>query len=175
MADRKRQRSLSSDSSSDSSYAGSDAMDLPSPPGSPRRQPAPKYHRAPEAERTHLCVLPPTCSQPDTAQAFATLDELEAHQAAFHRWICHVPIRDKPGRVGEGEPVVMPEQFAGRAAHSAPGPSGQRWRECGKAFPDERLLDLVSFLFMENRADISITPRLMTPLRASDRSAARRL
>lgn len=104
--------------------------------------PAPKLYRLPEGAKPYLCTMAPTCSQPGTAQAFATLPELEAHQAAFHRWVCRVPVREKPGRVPEGDAVlVVPEQFAGR---SPVGSRGHKWRECGKVFPDERLLDLVS-------------------------------
>lgn len=105
-------------------------------------RPAPKYHRAPSPDRPFLCTLPPTCSQPGTSQAFASQADLDAHQDRLHRWMCRVPIRDKPGRVGEGEPVlILPEQFAGRGPRG--GTHGQRWRECGKVFPEERLLDLV--------------------------------
>lgn len=135
---RKRARSVSV-SSSDSSMSG----DMDSLPSSPRpfSAPAAKYHRAPSPERIHLCTLAPTCSQPDTAQSFSSQTELDAHQASFHRWICHVPIRDKPGRIGEGDAVLfVPEQFAGR---SPAGRTRERWRECGKVFPEERLLDLV--------------------------------
>ncbi|CAK9786258.1 hypothetical protein CC85DRAFT_285759 [Cutaneotrichosporon oleaginosum] len=96
-----------------------------------------KFHRAPSPSREYLCTLPPTCSQPDTAQTFATEAELEAHQERLHRWMCRVPIRDKPGRVGEGATVLVPEQFTGRGPRA-----GQRFRECGKVFPNERLLDL---------------------------------
>ncbi|TXT06034.1 hypothetical protein VHUM_03507 [Vanrija humicola] len=86
--------------------------------------------------------MAPTCSQPGGATAFGTAAELEAHQAAMHRWVCAVPVREKPGRVPEGDAVlVVPEQFAGRSALGGAG-RVHRWRECGKVFPDERMLDL---------------------------------
>lgn len=114
-------------------------------------RPAPKYHRAPSPEREYLCTLPPTCAQPGTSQRFATQAALDAHQVRLHRWVCRVAVRDKPGRVGEGAQIVLPdgvpaalalpEHFSGRN----PGGrgKGQKWRECGKIFPDGRLLDLV--------------------------------
>lgn len=138
---RKRARSVSSSESG----GGLSDVELGSTGSPSSPAPAAKYHRAPSPEREHLCTLPPFCSQPDTAQRFATLEELEAHQTNFHQWVCRVAIRDKPGRVGEGAELpipVMPEHFAGRN----PGGRGKgtRWRECGKVFPDGRLLELVS-------------------------------
>ncbi|KAL1409630.1 hypothetical protein Q8F55_003626 [Vanrija albida] len=100
-----------------------------------------KLYRLPEGDKPHLCTMAPSCSQPGSSQAFATAAELDAHQAAMHRWVCRVPVREKPGRVPEGEAVlVVPEQFAGRSP-LARG-LGHKWRECGKVFPDERMLDL---------------------------------
>jgi len=162
-------------SSSDSDPGSGSDVDLGSPAPSSPTSPAPKYHRAPSPDRQHLCTLPPTCSQPDTAQRFATLAELQAHQANFHQWVCRVAIRDKPGRVGEGAEVpvpVMPEHFAGRN----PGGRGKgtRWRECGKVFPDGRLLDLVSWSQVIT-ADGSTRRRRMTRWRANVSSAERRL
>lgn len=101
-----------------------------------------KYHRAPSPDKEYLCTLPPTCSQPETAQRFASAAELDAHQTSFHKYLCRVPIRDKPGRIGEGALVpVMPEHFTGRMPGRA---FNSKWRECGKAFPDGRLLEIVS-------------------------------
>lgn len=128
---RRRSESLSSESEDE----GSMRSRTPSP------EPAPaKFHRGESPPKELLCTLPPTCSQPGKAQAFATQAELDAHQASLHQWICRVPIRDKAGRVGEGEFVIVPEQFSGRSTAG----KGNKWRECGKVFPDGRLLDLVS-------------------------------
>ncbi|GMK54251.1 hypothetical protein CspeluHIS016_0108370 [Cutaneotrichosporon spelunceum] len=119
-----------------------------SDPWSPPHSPTPldyherpmKFHRAPTSDQPgesgeYVCTLPPTCSLPDEAQRFSSLAEMEAHQERMHRWMCRVPVRDKPGRVGEGATVIVPEQFM-------VGRRGQRFRECGRVFPNERLLDL---------------------------------
>lgn len=150
-AERKRARSSSSAS--------------PSPPHSPtpldyHERPT-KFHRAPTAEHEYVCTLPPACAQPGDAQTFESEADLEAHQERMHRWMCRVPIRDKPGRVGEGATVLVSEHFTGRL----PRP-GQRFRECGKVFPNERLLDLVRGggpVGVLARADASTTPRHTTP------------
>lgn len=130
----KRQRSESL--SSESEAEGSMRSRTPSP----KLAPTPKFHRGESPPKELLCTLPPTCSQPGKAQAFATQAELDAHQASLHQWVCRVPIRDKPGRLGEGQYVIVPEHFAGRSTFG----KGNKWRECGKVFPEERLLDLVS-------------------------------
>ncbi|OCF34972.1 hypothetical protein I316_03519 [Kwoniella heveanensis BCC8398] len=117
--------------------------------------PPPKFHRAlspSRSSRSFICVLPPTCSQPDTSTYYATQAELDKHQETFHKWICHVPVRDREreyqaskGQSGgkekerEDTPVIdgVPESFvAGRIK------DGKRWKECSKVFPDERLLTL---------------------------------
>ncbi|WVQ94072.1 hypothetical protein IAU59_001150 [Kwoniella sp. CBS 9459] len=147
----KRARSLSSSSggsAASSSSAGS-SRTAPSPP--------PKFHRAPSpSSKPFICVLPPTCSQPDTSTYYATQAELDRHQDTFHKWICHVPIRDREREhqavsTGSGSTTSkdkgkergsvpmdgVPESFmAGRIR------DGKRMRECSKVFPDERLLSL---------------------------------
>jgi hypothetical protein len=64
------------------------------------------------------------------------LEELERHQEAFHKWICRTPIRDRSMEKGKGK-EELPKGFVG-------GRGGGEWRQCEKAFPDERLLILVS-------------------------------
>ncbi|WVF66473.1 hypothetical protein IAT40_001213 [Kwoniella sp. CBS 6097] len=144
----KRARSLSSSSGSSGSSSVGGPSRTPSPP--------PKFHRAPSpTTKSFICVLPPTCSQPDTSTYYATQAELDRHQETFHKWVCHVPIRDRgtesqgfpssgsgsggrnwKGKEREGTLVNgVPESFvAGRIK------DGKRWRECSKVFPDERLL-----------------------------------
>ncbi|BEI81384.1 hypothetical protein CcaverHIS002_0205440 [Cutaneotrichosporon cavernicola] len=68
-----------------------------------------KFHRAPCLDDTYHCTLPPSC-WPE-AQSFACVADLEAHQDRMHRWMCRVPVRDKPGRIGEGATVLVPQQF----------------------------------------------------------------
>lgn len=141
MDGRKRRRSASASSSS-SDMAGIMGSRCPPSPEFDRAHTT-KFHRresSPQRDLQLLCTLPPTCSQPGKAQAFATQAALDAHQASMHRWVCRVPIKDKPDRVGEGELVLVPEHFSGRSTAG----HGRNWRECGKVFPDERLLDLVS-------------------------------
>lgn len=100
--------------------------------------PAPKYHRStPSSSLPYTCTLPPTCSQPDTVSSYATEAELERHQDAFHRWICRTPIRNKARPTEE---AAVPESFVSKRG----GFNGEVWKECGKVFPDERLLHLVS-------------------------------
>ena len=107
---------------------------------SPSLSPAPKYHRpSPSTSFTPLpytCHLAPTCSQPSNSTSYATLRELDAHQQAFHRWICRTPIRVRPSETKDGE---VPQSFMRKTGEGKLG-----WRECGKAFPEERLLALVS-------------------------------
>lgn len=64
--------------------------------------------------------------------------------------------------------LVVPEHFAGRVAG---GRKGERWRECGKVFPDERLLDLVGTV---EKTDDSITQRRTTQYQKRGRSEERR-
>lgn len=130
----KRRRSPSVDSSSSEGSSFSDTADLRSP------SPPPKYHRG--TLPVHLpfaCNLPPTCSQPDTSTSYATEGELERHQEIFHRWVCHVPIKDRTHTVPLNG---IPESFVSRR--------GKDWefKECGKVFPDEWLLNLVSLFTM---------------------------
>ncbi|KAL7419975.1 hypothetical protein Q5752_004938 [Cryptotrichosporon argae] len=149
-ADRvKRARSLSSSSSSS---PASSSQSSPS-------RPTPKHHRlpSPAPDAAFLCTLPPTCSQPRTAQAFSSASELARHQEAYHRFVCRVPVRDRAGRDGRlldpaptnqdgaahgqhaggrGSAEWVPEQFQGRKTAFG------RWRECGKVLPDARLLEL---------------------------------
>jgi hypothetical protein len=133
----KRRRSLTPSSSSSSSTSTSTSR-------SPSQTPPPKFHRSAQSStqaQPHLCTLPPTCSQPDTTNSFATLAELERHQEAFHRWVCRVPIRNRAGERDKGrsvEPIGgVPERFVGREGM-------WEYRECGKVFPDETFLVLVS-------------------------------
>lgn len=126
----KRRRSPSVDSSSsegsDSCIEGN--LRSPSPP--------PKYHRGTLPEHLPFtCNLPPTCSQPETSTAYATNVELQRHQEIFHRWVCHVPIKDRTQAVS---PDGIPESFVSRRGKD------WEWKECGKAFPDEWMLSLVS-------------------------------
>ncbi|ORY31972.1 hypothetical protein BCR39DRAFT_524888 [Naematelia encephala] len=124
----KRRRSLSQSSASSSNASSSSSRS-----SSPFLTPPPKFHRAgPSSQQTyeHECNLPPTCCPPQPSTSFATLDELERHQAAFHRWVCHIPIRDR-GRDAAGH-MDIPIGFVGRGGT----------RECAKVFPEERLLDL---------------------------------
>jgi hypothetical protein len=124
----KRRRSPSTSSSSSSGESDPEG-DL---------SPAPKYHRStPSSSLPFTCTLPPTCSQPGTVTAYATESELERHQDAFHRWICRTPIRNKPR---PGDEAAVPEAFVSKRN----GFNGEVWKECGKVFPDERLLHLVS-------------------------------
>ena len=127
---RKRARSASSSSSSSSSPSSSSVVSL---------IPAPKYHRPSSttspSDNPFICTLPPTCNQPATITSYATLSELERHQQCFHRWICRTPIRVRPSETGDGE---VPESFMSVTREGKMG-----WRECGKAFPEGRLLDLV--------------------------------
>lgn len=157
----KRARSLSSSSSSTSSAASSSHSHSRSP--SPTPSPPPKYHRAspsPHATFRFICTLPPTCSQPSTSTSYATLAELERHQEAFHRWVCRVPIRDReagPSRTRSSNGKGKDQDYGGvdsrvpveDDAHRLPegfvsGYGNKAWKECGKVFPDERLLELVS-------------------------------
>ena len=121
----KRSRSISS--SSDSS-AASDSRSV-------SYSPAPKYHRVSGSpskrgsSNTFICTLPPTCSNPDSASSYVTQEDLEGHQNAFHKWICTTPVRDK----------TVPRDKA-----KSTGESSKAMVECGKVFPEERLLTLVS-------------------------------
>jgi hypothetical protein len=124
----KRRRSPSSSSSSSSGESDPEEG----------LSPAPKYHRStPSSSLPYTCTLPPTCSQPDTVSSYATQAEFERHQDAFHRWICRTPIRNKPRPTEE---AAVPESFVSKRG----GFNGEVWKECGKVFPDERLLHLVS-------------------------------
>lgn len=126
----KRRRSSISSSSSSSDN------DDHTPSRSPSPSPTPKYHRAtPSSDLPYTCNLPPTCSQPQTSTSYATEDELVRHQDTFHRWVCRTPIRDRIQPVPQNG---VPQAFVGR------GGSGKGWKECGKVFPDERFLQLVS-------------------------------
>ena len=124
----KRARSISSSSSSSFASASS-VVSL---------TPAPKYHRASQinspSTNPFICTLPPTCNQPSTTTSYATLAELDRHQESFHRWICRTPIRVRPSETGS----QLPESFMSVTREGRMG-----WKECGKAFPEERLLDLV--------------------------------
>lgn len=96
------------------------------------------------------CNLPPTCFP--ESRTFGSSTELDRHQLAFHTYICRTPVRDKlgssststshhqtqartPGAVGGL--WDLPSEFTSRKG-------GDRWKECRKVFPDQRLLDLVS-------------------------------
>jgi len=130
----KRRRSPSPSSKSSSSSPRSRSS-------SPSLSPAPKYHRpspsnlSPTDATTYICVLPPTCSQPSTSSSYPTLAELERHQESFHRWICLTPIRVR-AEEAEVQEGCLPERFTKTR-------EGTSWKECEKAFPDERLLNLV--------------------------------
>lgn len=135
----KRRRSSSISSSGEDSDAGSQASDSLSP--------APKYHRAieqPGPSRPFLCTLPPTCSQPSTATSYSTEEELLRHQDTFHKWVCRTPIKFRIDPPTHSTPVAdenrVPEAFVSRK-------KGWEYKECGKVFPDERLLDLVSAMW----------------------------
>ena len=99
------------------------------------------------------CSLPPTCFP--TPQTFSSVSELDRHQLAFHTFICRTPVRDKAGSSstnptakgsgGNGAAAGgiwdLPREFTSRNG-------GDRWKECRKVFPDQRLLDLVSLSIM---------------------------
>ncbi|WWC57917.1 uncharacterized protein I303_100452 [Kwoniella dejecticola CBS 10117] len=132
--------------SSSSSSAGSIGS---SPSSDEWDAPPPKYHRgrstSPSSStltiKPFLCVLPPTCSQPGTSTSYATQIELDRHQDTFHKWICHIPIRDRglstPSKgKGKENGSGVPESFSGDKEE------GRRMKECLKVFPDERLLNL---------------------------------
>ncbi|WRT63445.1 uncharacterized protein IL334_000350 [Kwoniella shivajii] len=141
----KRSRSLSSSSTEGSSSS----FRSPSPP--------PKYHRAPSSPTTKpfLCVLPPTCSQTGSSTSYSNQVELDRHQDIYHKWICRIPIRDRAIEVSHiakgkeketldldsdldlSKTVTVPESFSGGRIKD-----GKRWKECLKAFPDERLYNL---------------------------------
>ncbi|KAK1926314.1 hypothetical protein DB88DRAFT_481422 [Papiliotrema laurentii] len=128
----KRRRSASITSSSASSSSSS-----PSPSRSPSPAPVPKYHRTDHSltptDTPFTCNLPPTCSQPHTITSYATEEELLRHQETFHRWVCRTPIKD---RSQPTPPDGVPTRFV------SGNPDGKGWKECGKVFPDERLLHL---------------------------------
>ena len=128
----KRQRSLTP--SSVSSNASNDSR---SP--SPSLSPAPKYHRKSTSpgpsSRPYICTLPPTCSQPSTSSSYAAEAELLRHQQTFHRWVCRTPMKDRGKKSFNDN--ALPEALLSRK-------KGWEWKECGKVFPDERLLNLVS-------------------------------
>lgn len=90
------------------------------------------------------CSLPPTCFP--ATRSFETAGELERHQLAFHTYICRTPVRDRTGSTSQAQGAAanpaqgvwdVPREFTSRHG-------GDRWKECRKVFPDERLLDLVS-------------------------------
>ncbi|WWC97269.1 hypothetical protein V866_004148 [Kwoniella sp. B9012] len=134
-----RSKRARSDSSSSSSSSGSSSSrgeststyQTPSPP-------PPKFHKGSsspnEATKPFLCVLPPTCSQPGTSTSYSSQEELDRHQNTFHKWICHVPIRDREFASPDEQ---VPEGFIGGRMNK-----GKRMKECLKVFPDERLLEI---------------------------------
>jgi len=82
------------------------------------------------------CNLPPTCFP--TSQTFETTSELERHQLAFHTFICRTPVRERGvDGAGASDPSVIPMEFSSRKRNE--------WKECRKIFPDQRILDLVSY------------------------------
>lgn len=95
------------------------------------------------------CNLPPTCFP--ESRTFGSSTELDRHQLAFHTYICRTPIREQLGNsststhLQAGAPGAvggvwdLPSEFTSRKG-------GDRWKECRKVFPDQRLLDLVSDL-----------------------------
>lgn len=146
----KRHRSSSASSSASSTHSRS----------SRSVSPPPKFHRsgagpASTSSAEFICYLPPSCHQPGSASHFSTSEELERHHLQLHNHICLVAVRDHPaphnsyntrsaGRAiaGLSEASItteakMPEGFVS-------GSGRNRMRECGKVFPDERFLELVS-------------------------------
>ena len=107
---------------------------------SPSLSPAPKYHRPSpsSSHNTYLCSLPPTCSQPEAYTSYATLAELERHQASFHQWVCRTPVRIRDGQTASSA------SNAGVSTQNEAEEAQSGWVECSKAFPDDRLLSLVS-------------------------------
>lgn len=134
----KRPRSPSPATSSSSSL-GDPSSRSPTPP------PAPKYHRSlPLTTDAYTCNLPPTCSQPSTSTSYASPADLDRHQAIFHTWVCRTPIRNKQG----DRPLLrlpLPDDAGSSVPETFVSRRGQwEWMECGKVFPDERMLNLVS-------------------------------
>ncbi|WWC85587.1 uncharacterized protein L201_000451 [Kwoniella dendrophila CBS 6074] len=139
--------SISSSSTSNSDREGESSTSFHSRSPSP---PPPKYHRGNSThdgkdgnndDKRFLCVLPPTCSQPGKSTSYSNEIELEKHQNIFHKWICHIPIRDRVSSDTKGVTttanIIIPESFTGGRSEK-----GKRWKECLKVFPDERLLNL---------------------------------
>lgn len=138
-----------SDSISSSSSIGSGNTDDPDLEGSSSPPPYNKIQRSdPRStdsegpDDKHQCNLPPTCFP--ESRSFSNTVELERHQLAFHTYICRTLVRDKTGSTSQGGMGSsaqgvwdVPREFTSRHG-------GDRWKECRKVFPDERLLDLVS-------------------------------
>ncbi|WWC67021.1 uncharacterized protein I206_100928 [Kwoniella pini CBS 10737] len=138
----KRARSSSTSSFGSSTESTSSKNESNTPP--------PKYHRgrstspSSSSSKPFLCVLPPTCSQVGTSTSYATQIELDRHQDTFHKWICHIPVRDRsfnpsstPNKgKGRDNGRSVPESFSGDKE------DGRRMKECLKVFPNERLLNL---------------------------------
>lgn len=79
---------------------------------------SPKASRGPPSL---TCSLPPSCSLPNSPTVLTNSEEMEQHHATYHTHVCTAPDPDTSLGVQRSRP-----------------------RECGKVFPDERFLDLVS-------------------------------
>ncbi|WVQ76510.1 hypothetical protein IAR50_006180 [Cryptococcus sp. DSM 104548] len=139
----KRPRSVSPSSSEASS-----SVSIPSAPPSPSTPPPKIHHRAQDPSSfAFSCSLPPTCHLAPTH--YATTAELERHEQVFHRWVCHASVRDRdrePYSVTTSGALALGPRSTSEA-HQVPESftrqfGSQRWRECLKVFPEERLLQL---------------------------------
>lgn len=166
---RYRSASISSASSAGTSSSVHSASGGLSPP--------PKFHRpsTSASDSAYTCHLPPTCNKPDSSTSHTSQSELERHQLQFHNHICRVPIRDyTPGASrrpytrsearSEAEGSALPDGFVS-------GGGRGRMKECGKVFPDERFLELVSLPFLSSTIfKLTLSRMRLTRRLASDGS-----
>jgi hypothetical protein len=188
----KRPRELSPASSSSSSNfspshsraTSPSSSRSPSPSARSKTQRQRQRHSTPPKDLTRAfeCSLPPTCFP--LGRLFDSAQELERHQAAFHSFVCRVPVRDKAKKQGtltlppkDGSPAPPRAAVLGGGELQDEGEQNEaagedarvddiwslpreftarrgvwRWRECGKIFPDQRLMDLVSGLELFRRS-----------------------
>jgi hypothetical protein len=131
------------------SSSPSSASSFSSKNSKPGNSPPPKFHRqATTSTDIYTCYLPPHCNQPGESTSHASESELERHQQQFHNHVCRVPIRDY-SPLSANRPYTRSEARNDASGSGLPdgfvsGGARGRMKECGRLFPDERFLQLVS-------------------------------